>query len=69
MVIYMARPKKEETMETVSVRLPKPMIEEIDSFIDDIKQEMPLLNIGRADGIRQLIAEGIQARKKKNKSN
>ena len=58
----MARPKKQVVMETVSVRLPSSMLLEIDAYIEEIKAEMPLLNIGRADGIRQLIADGITAR-------
>jgi metal-responsive CopG/Arc/MetJ family transcriptional regulator len=68
----MARPKKPVIMETVSVRLPSSMLVEIDAYIEDIKTEMPLLNIGRADGIRQLIADGITYRdlnrRKKRKS-
>jgi hypothetical protein len=58
----MARPKKPVVMETVSVRIPTSMLVEIDAYIEDIKEEMPLLNIGRADGIRQLIADGLTAR-------
>lgn len=58
----MARPKKESVMEIVSVRLPTNMLKEIDAYIDTIKHEMPLLNIGRGDGIRQLIADGLAAR-------
>jgi hypothetical protein len=68
----MARPKKESVMEIVSVRLPTNMLKEIDAYIDAIKNEMPLLNIGRGDGIRQLIADGLAARggkgRKKQKS-
>ena len=63
----MARPKKPVVMETVSVRLPSSMLVEIDAYIEDIKAEMPLLNIGRADGIRQLIADGIAARDQNRK--
>jgi len=58
----MARPKKPVVMETVSVRIPTSMLAEVDAYIEDIKAEMPLLNIGRADGIRQLIADGINYR-------
>lgn len=56
----MARPKKDETMETVSVRLPKAMVEEIDSFVESLKGDMPLLNISRADGVRQLLANALK---------
>ena len=63
----MARPKKPVTMETVSVRLPSSMLDEIDAYIEEIKAEMPLLNISRADGIRQLIADGITHRESKGR--
>ena len=43
----MPRPKKDETMETVSVRLPKVMVTEIDNFVEALKGDMPLLNISR----------------------
>jgi len=48
-------------METVSVRLPKAMVEEIDRFVESLKGDMPLLNIGRADGVRQLLANALKA--------
>ena len=57
----MARPKNNETMETVSVRLPKAMVEEIDRFVESLKGDMPLLNISRADGVRQLLANALKA--------
>ena len=56
----MARPTKDETMETVPVRLPRPMVEEIDNFVEALKGDMPLLNIGRADGVRQLLANALE---------
>ena len=67
----MARPKKIETMETVSVRLPKAMVDEIDAYVVELKGDMPLLNIGRADGVRQLLANALKAEsmKKKPKKN
>lgn len=67
----MARPKKIETMETVSVRLPKAMVDEIDAYVVELKGDMPLLNIGRADGVRQLLANAlkVESLKKKPKKN
>jgi hypothetical protein len=56
----MARRKKSESMETVSVRLPMAMVEEIDRFVGSLKGDMPLLNIGRADGVRQLLANALK---------
>lgn len=58
----MARPKKDETMETVSVRLPKVMVAEIDNFVEALKGDMPLLNISRADGVRQLLADALKSK-------
>ena len=58
----MARPKKPEVMQLVSVRIPTSLLLEVDAYVADIKKEMPLLNIGTADGIRQLIADGLAAR-------
>ena len=56
----MARPKKDDSMVTVSVRLPRAMVEEIDRFVLSLKGDMPLLNIGRADGVRQLLANALK---------
>ena len=58
----MGRPKQDETMETVSVRLPKDMVAAIDAFVVTLKGDMPLLNINRADGVRQLLSEALSAR-------
>ena len=63
----MARPKKDETMGTVSVRLPRAMIDEIDRFVESLKGDMPLLNISRADGVRQLLANALNAVSAANK--
>ena len=49
-------------MELVSVRIPTSLLAEVDDYIAAIKKEMPLLNIGRGDGIRQLIADGLATR-------
>jgi Arc/MetJ-type ribon-helix-helix transcriptional regulator len=58
----MPRPKKDETMETVSVRLPKVMVAEIDNYVEALKGDMPLLNISRADGVRQLLSEALNSK-------
>ena len=57
----MARLKKDDSMDTVSVRLPKEMVKEIDSYVESLKGDMPLLNISRADGVRQLLANALKA--------
>jgi hypothetical protein len=57
----MGRPKQDQTMDTVSVRLPKAMVKEIDGFVESLKGDMPLLNISRADGVRQLLSIALKA--------
>jgi metal-responsive CopG/Arc/MetJ family transcriptional regulator len=57
----MARPRQPETMETISVRLPRAMVAEIDAYADRMRQQTPLLLINRADAVRQLLAEALQA--------
>jgi len=37
------------------------MVEEIDCFVNSLKGDMPLLNISRADGVRQLLANALKA--------
>ena len=64
----MARPKKDDTMETVSVRLPRMMVDEIDAYVIELKGDMPLLNISRADGVRQLLANALKVETVKNKT-
>jgi hypothetical protein len=62
-----ARPKKPETMETLSIRLPAPMAKEIDAYMDALREEMPLLPVSRTDAVRQLLALALEGRKKVNK--
>ena len=64
----MARPKKDDTMETVSVRLPRMMVDEIDAYVIELKGDMPLLNISRADGVRQLLANALKVETVKKKT-
>ena len=44
------------------MRLPKVMVTEIDNFVEALKGDMPLLNISRADGVRQLLADALKSR-------
>ena len=64
----MARPKKDDTMETVSVRLPRMMVDEIDAYVIELKGDMPLLNISRADGVRQLLANALKLETSKKRT-
>jgi len=52
------RPTKEDTMDQIAIRLPKPILAEIDNIIAgrlDAKN--------RSDMIRELLAEAIEARR------
>ena len=60
----MGRRKLPDTMETVSVRLPKAVVDEIDGYLADMRAEAPFLMLNRADAIRQLLAIGLKFEKK-----
>jgi metal-responsive CopG/Arc/MetJ family transcriptional regulator len=57
------RPRKSEVMETLAVRLPDDLVDQLDEYVDLIKGDFPLLNVTRADAVRQLLAAGIEAEK------
>lgn len=50
-------------METVSVRLPKAVVDEIDAYLSSMRAEAPFLMLNRADAIRQLLAIGLNFEK------
>jgi metal-responsive CopG/Arc/MetJ family transcriptional regulator len=56
----MARPRKDETMSTISVRLPNGLIAEIDRYAERLRTETRLMAISRADAIRHLLQEAIK---------
>ena len=56
----MARPKKDETMSTISVRLPKGLISEIDRYTEKLKADTLLAGIGRAESIRYLLQMAVR---------
>lgn len=57
---FVGRPKKSETMDAISVRLSAAMTAEIDEYADAMRAEMPLLNVSRADAVRQLLANALK---------
>ena len=59
------RPAKDDTMDTLAVRLPESLLKEIDQYVQKIKEGWPLMNVTRADAIRQLIAAGLESEKKR----
>ena len=62
------RPKKENVMETIAVRLPFEIILEIDNYVNKLKKQFQGMNITRADAIRQLINNGLNANPKESKN-
>ena len=54
------RPKKDSIMETIAVRLPDEIISEIDLYVLNLKKQFPMMNITRADAIRQLINNSLR---------
>lgn len=67
----MARPKKNETLTTISVRLTPRLVEEVDGCAEVLQKEAPLLQVTRTDAIRYLIQTGLEGfhaeRKKRRK--
>ena len=61
------RPPKESVMDSMAIRLPDDQIREIDEYIAKVKEAWPLLNISRAEAIRQLLSSGLRAEKLKLK--
>ena len=61
------RPKKESTMDSLSLRVPEELAGQIDEYTAQLQDELPLLSISRADAIRQLIAVGLREEKKRTK--
>ena len=59
------RPKKESTMDYMSLRVPDELVGKIDVYTAKLQEELPLLSITRADAIRQLIAMGLKAEQKR----
>ncbi len=53
------RPKKDSVMETIAVRLPDEIISEIDLYVLNLKKKFPMMNITRADAIRELINNSL----------
>ena len=68
---FMARPKlpEDQRMESISARVTKDMVAEIDDYLEGMKAETPLLILNRADAIRQLLAIALgTAAKDKNRA-
>lgn len=55
----MARPRKDVTMQPVSLRLPAALIAEVDACAERLQAETPLLEVNRTDALRYLIQLGL----------
>ena len=56
-----ARPRKEKTLQALSVRLPGRMLDEVDACAARLKSQTPLLEVNRTDAVRYLLQLGLQA--------
>ena len=54
------RPKKDDAMGALALRLPQALVGEIDAYSAALQKQLPGLNITRADAVRQLIALGLK---------
>lgn len=57
------RPKKDDAMGALALRLPQALVGDIDAYAAALQEQLPGLNITRADAIRQLIAVGLRSEK------
>jgi hypothetical protein len=55
----MARPKKDNIMQPLSLRLPEGLIQSIDQCARKLQAETPLLEVNRTDALRYLIQLGL----------
>ena len=56
-------------METIAVRLPDEIISEIDLYVLNLKKSFPMMNITRADAIRELINNSLEKNVSENFNN
>jgi hypothetical protein len=62
----MARPRKIQIMQPLSLRLPEDLIAQVDRCTQRLQDETPLLEVTRTDTLRYLIQLGLaEAAKKK----
>jgi hypothetical protein len=59
------RPKKDSTMDALSLRVSDELARQIDDYTERVQEELPLLSISRADAIRQLISIGLRHEQKR----
>lgn len=57
----MSRPKQDDPIVTISVRLPSSLVHQIDTCMKRAKQLSPGFSITRADVIRNLLTQGLKS--------
>jgi len=50
-------------MDAIALRLPQELADEIDLYLSALREQLPGLNITRADAFRQLLSVGLKAEK------
>lgn len=55
----MGRPRKEQTMQPLSLRLPEQLVQKVDGCASRLQEETPLLEVTRTDALRYLIQLGL----------
>ena len=60
LTLTMARPKKPETLSTISVRLQPTLLDAVDQCAAKLQKEVPLLQVTRTDAVRYLIQLGVE---------
>lgn len=63
----MPRPRKDQTLQPVSLRLPEALIGQVDACAKRLQDELPLLEVNRTDALRYLIQLGLEAEAKGGK--
>lgn len=58
--LTMARPKKPETLATISVRLQPSLLAAVDQCAERLQKDVPLLQVTRTDAVRYLIQLGVE---------
>ena len=61
------RPKKDTVMDTLAIRLPDDLVAQLDKYVEWLQEDLPGLNITRADAVRQLLAVGLKTEKERLK--
>lgn len=59
-----SKKSNEEPTITVSIKVPLSMYKRIEFYINEIKKDLPGLNLSKRDALTQLIADGMTLRRR-----